>query len=344
MVNINKFKSTEALKKYNIFCENESQTRECFKMLEELGFKTNWQDNVSDDEEGFGRPIIQFNNNEDCDYFTNDWSVSSKNNNFMFFYDFKKIYNKFKNSENPKLEYGFIDFITGKVNIILEDSSDYDNIINYLNKYGVIWNIGRPLKDLNYKGEALSVILENVNGVYRLLYTNETNIDKVKIESSMTVKELFKRFNIQYKKLPSDFEVDENGRIIKINNYKSRIEVYNITPQFSSHYKVDRINNFQKDCIDKLMKFGLLFSTEETAKKYIKYMTVHIKLKTLLINLITERKLIGKVTDNSNTAYILIMTKMKLIIIIYFIAKITIYSVLTKTLKTKPSKKSVRTI
>ncbi len=87
----------------------------------------------------------------------------------------------------------------------------------------------------------------------------------------------------QKEQLP-DFETDDDGRVIKINNWKSRKYVY-----YMNTIGCNRFIDYKEICKDKedffrledLIEIGILFDSEENLKKYLFKLEIETKLKNI---------------------------------------------------------------
>lgn len=101
----------------------------------------------------------------------------------------------------------------------------------------------------------------------------------------------------------NDFETDNNGRVIKINNYsietdKKKLKCFYYIDDYNKYifhnekdYKCELVikqkitqiyktKTFKK-VLEYLMSIGNLFDTKENAEKYIRWQKIHIKLLNL---------------------------------------------------------------
>ena len=91
----------------------------------------------------------------------------------------------------------------------------------------------------------------------------------------------FYQFKKLYKKLikeTKDFEVNNKGQIIKINNYDSLRNVYIFNYiNYESYIEDDSvIKSYKKEFLDKCINIGVLFNTKENAEKFIKYIKNYV--------------------------------------------------------------------
>ena len=181
MTKLNKIKSLEDFKEYNIICTTTKEVEECLKMLKDFGFEV-WDDSVF-----LVQRIVKYSS-----YFNRFISSQEANKRFedINFYQFKKIYKRLKKQENKEQK---------------------------------------------------------------------------------------------EQKLP-DFETDENGRVIKINNWNSDIKLY-------TQLVYTKICSRQKDTWERDIKIGFVFDSEEALNNYIKYLTIHTQLKNLANRLNNGKKI-----------------------------------------------------
>ena len=81
-------------------------------------------------------------------------------------------------------------------------------------------------------------------------------------------------------KLP-DFETDENGRVIKINNWNSDKALYFLNLTFIDNCEKIYVKKKGKDYIENIINLGLCFISKEALDNYLKYLTIHTQLKNL---------------------------------------------------------------
>lgn len=114
-------------------------------------------------------------------------------------------------------------------------------------------------------------------------YTADTIAILKKDISFYHFKKIYKRLKKQQEQeeqqLP-DFET-ENGRVIKINNYDSDKKIYILDFRDIKEDIECCINDYKKEYLDMYINTGLIFSSKEVLNDYIKYLTIHTKLKNL---------------------------------------------------------------
>lgn len=98
MTELNKIQSKKDLENYNIICTNTGEVKKCLKMLRDLGFQTCNIDLINENSRAVRD--IGFNG---ILYFADRDSISVLLKNINF-YQFKKIYKKFKKEEIPDFE------------------------------------------------------------------------------------------------------------------------------------------------------------------------------------------------------------------------------------------------
>ena len=125
-----------------------------------------------------------------------------------------------------------------------------------------------------------------------------SNVLKINLSIEFYNKELVKTLQKfikekQEKEKVEDFEVAKDGRIIKINNLKSKKQIFLLF----SRNKVDGvIDSFIKDCLIRYVDLGLVYSTKEARDKAMFKLEIETKLKN-----IAERLNKGKTIDWENT-------------------------------------------
>lgn len=106
-------------------------------------------------------------------------------------------------------------------------------------------------------------------------------------------KKVYNRLKKQEKekqKLP-DFEVDVDGRIIKINNYDSEKEVYYYTPERLDLVNHAAINEFKLQGLDNCLEYGSLFASEQSLLNHLFKMKIRTKIKNIAFELNNKKKL-----------------------------------------------------
>lgn len=272
-------KNIEELKNIQIVCRNQEQVKNCLNYLEQLGF----------DVESF----TKYYNARNIVF----WSDIGKNfviSNMLQINSTTEFYNKelvktlqkfIKEKEKGKEQEAktIVEYLRSKpIDVRIDNRQDYDNIINYLDKQNVKWNGGDNLKSFRQSNivKALSFYNEINQLENGLVYSSiDYNISK-----SITVKELFKKFNIEYKEL-SDFEVTEDGRITKVNNRESKKNIY-----FVDNYNQEYFFS-NKENVDYCIDCGLVFATEQARDKAMFKVKIETKLKNIAERLNDGRKI-----------------------------------------------------
>ena len=224
MTKINKIKNIEDLKKIQIVCRKIEQVEDFYNYLKQLGFKFSYNGR-----EGFFF-IVRYN--DELSGFSNYGTIAG--NKYIEFYnkELVKTLQKFiKEKEKGKEQEAktIVEYLRSKpIEVRIDNRQDYDNIINYFEEQGVLWNNGKKLSEsVGYNNKIIKFLTfwGNIYGKDKLETGLMWSMELDKIRKNISVKELFKKFNIEYKESP-DFEVAEDGRITKINNRESKKNIY----------------------------------------------------------------------------------------------------------------------
>lgn len=115
-----------------------------------------------------------------------------------------------------------------------------------------------------------------------------------------TLQKFIKQKEGKEKEKQADFEVAEDGRIIKINNYKSREKVFIACEwDYRGRTSWDTIEDFKPEFLDYLLKYGLAFSTKEARDKAMFKLEIETKLKNIAERLNNSRKIDWKDKDQN---------------------------------------------
>ena len=85
-----------------------------------------------------------------------------------------------------------------------------------------------------------------------------------------------------------DFEVAEDGRIIKVNNWMSEKQIFLL---FIRDKAAGTINRFSQDCLIKYVNLGFVYATEQARDKAIFKLEIETKLKNIAERLNEGRKI-----------------------------------------------------
>ena len=99
-------------------------------------------------------------------------------------------------------------------------------------------------------------------------------------ELAKTLQKLIKEKEEKEKEKLPDFEVAEDGRIIKINNYSSEQVIY-VACDYNHIREGYEIFNLNPTFLDFTLKYGLLFSTKEARDKAMFKLEIENKLKNI---------------------------------------------------------------
>ena len=282
-------KNIEELKNIQIVCRNQEQVKNCLNYLKQLGF----------DVEDFTEY------HDGCNIVL--WGEHSKK--FVFSDILKgKITIEFYNKELVKTLQKFIkekgkgkeqeaktivEYLRSKpIDVRIDNRQDYDNMINYLEEQGIVWNSGDKLSEtVEYDNKIIKFLTFwcSIFGKDKLRTGLMWSMELNKIRKNISVKELFKKFNIEYKESP-DFEVAKDGRIIKIKDYSSEQIIY-IARDYTHNKEGYEIFNLNPTFLDFTLKYGLLFSTKEARDRAMFKLEIETKLKNLAERLNAGRKI-----------------------------------------------------
>ena len=288
-------KNIEKLKNIQIVCRNQEQVKNCLNYLEQLGFDV-----------------------EDFTKYYDGWNIVYwEKNHFIFSAVLNRILSiDFYNKELVKTLQKFIkekgkgkeqeaktivEYLRSKpIDVRIDNRQDYDNMINYLEEQGIVWNSGDKLSEaVEYDNKMIKFltfwckIYEKDKLRTGLMWSMELN----KIRENISVKELFKKFNIKYKELP-DFEVAEDGRIIKINNYSSEQVIY-VACDYNHIKEGYEIFNLNPTFLDFALKYGLAYATEQARDIALFKLEIETKLKNIAERLNAGRKIDWEDEDQS---------------------------------------------
>lgn len=275
----NEIKSLNDFMEYNIICTTTEEVKECLLLLN----KTDEQlKNIKSIER-----IVSYNLWDKC---YSSYTAADYNNKNINFYLFKKIYKKLKKQKKGKGQEAktIVEYLRSKpIEVRIDNRQDYDNIINYLEEQGVLWNNGKKLSEsVGYNNKIIKFLTfwGNIYGKDKLETGLMWSMELDKIRENISVKELFKKFNIEYKESP-DFEVAEDGRITKVNNRESKKNIY-FVDNYNQEYFFSNKENVN-DCID----CGLVFATEQARDKAMFKLEIETKLKNISERLNNGRKI-----------------------------------------------------
>ena len=280
-------KNIEDLKNIQIVCRNQEQVKNCFNYLKQLGF------DVEDFTEYHDGCNIIF-----WGYSSKKFIISNMLNRKLSidFYNkelVKTLQKLIKKQEKGKEQEAktIVEYLRSKpIKVRIDNRQDYDNMINYLEEQGIVWNSGGKLSEtVEYDNKIIKFLTFwcNIFGKNELRTGLMWSMGLNKIRKNISVKELFKKFNIEYKESP-DFEVAEDGRIIKINNWMSEKQIFLI---FIIDKIAGAINRFSQDFLIKYVNLGLVYATKEARDKAIFKLEIETKLKNIAERLNAGRKI-----------------------------------------------------
>lgn len=154
-----------------------------------------------------------------------------------------------------------------KYNIICTNTDEVKECLDILKKLG--FKIGSRVNND-----------ERIIAFFNYIFCSTKNITiDYKDINFYQFKKQTKKF-LKEKELP-DFEVAEDGRITKINNFESDKRVYLIDVGDVNCVDEEYIFNFKPDFLKNYCKYGLIFSTKEVRDKMLEKQEIYLKLKNL---------------------------------------------------------------
>ena len=153
-----------------------------------------------------------------------------------------------------------------------------------LKKYNIICTNGKEARECIDMLEKLGLDISSVNYfaeynciVYCDDFLNKFSCGDAVFHSRKNIN--FYQFKKLYKKLiKEDFEVNDKGQIIKINNYESNKQVYHmILPAVKGHILSIMSFELGKTELDRLIELGFIFDSRENANKFIDYIKKYNK-------------------------------------------------------------------
>ena len=285
-------KNIEDLKNIQIVCRNQEQVKDCLNYLKQLGFDV---EDFTDYYDGCN--IVLWGEHSEKFVF----SDILKGKTTIEFYNKKlvKTLQKFiKEKEKGKEQEAktIVEYLRSKpIDVRIDNRQDYDNMINYLEEQGVVWNNGKKLSEsVVYNNKIIKFLTfwGNIYGKDELGTGLMWSVELDEIRENISVKELFKKFNVEYKE-SLDFEVAEDGRITKVNNRESKKNIY-FVDNYNQEYFFSNKENVN-DCID----CGLVFATEQTRDRAMFKLGIETKLKNIAERLNNGRKIDWEDEDQS---------------------------------------------
>ena len=168
-----------------------------------------------------------------------------------------------------------------------------------LKKCQIVCKNQKDIADCLNMVEELGFEVRNNDNQYKVIFYREYSgmfENDVRLECGVetyfynkkSVKTLQKFIKEKDKEKVEDFEVAEDGRIIKINNWMSEKQIFLLF----SRDKVDGvINRFLQGCLMKYVDLGLVYSTKEARDKAVFKMEIENKLKNIAERFNARRKI-----------------------------------------------------
>ena len=176
-----------------------------------------------------------------------------------------------------------------KCQIICKNQEQVKNCLNYLEQ------LGFRVEKKYYKGWNIIFLGSLHEGflAYNTLNENQ-KIDFYNKELVKTLQKFMKEKEKQEK--VKDFEVAEDGRIIKVNNWASEKQIFLL---FIMDKVAGAINSFSQDCLIKYVNLGFVYATKEARDKAMFKLEIETKLKNIAERLNKGQKIDWEDEDQS---------------------------------------------
>jgi len=167
------------------------------------------------------------------------------------------------------------------IQIVCRNQEQVKNCLNMLEKLGFM------VEKKYYKSWNIIFWGSLHEGFFAYNTLNENQkIEFYNKELVKTLQKLIKEKEKQEK--VKDFEVAEDGRIIKVNNWMSEKQIFLL---FIINKASGPINRFSQDCLIKYVNLGLVFATKEARDKAMFKLEIETKLKNIAERLNDGRKI-----------------------------------------------------
>ena len=174
-----------------------------------------------------------------------------------------------------------------KCQIICKNQEQVKNCLNYLEQ------LGFRVEKKYYKGWNIIFWGSLYEGF--LAYNTLDENQKIEFYNKELVKTL-QKFIKEKQEKKEDFEVTEDGRIIKVNNWASEKQIFLL---FIRDKVAGAINRFSQDCLIKYVNLGFVYATEQARDKAIFKLEIETKLKNIAERLNAGRKIDWEDEDQS---------------------------------------------
>ena len=169
------------------------------------------------------------------------------------------------------------------IQIVCRNQEQVKNCLNYLEQ------LGFDIEDFTDYYDGCNIVLwreHSGNFVFSDILKGKIPIDFYNKELVKILQKFIKEKEKQEK--VKDFEVAEDGRIIKVNNWASEKQIFLI---FIIDKIAGAINRFSQDFLIKYVNLGLVYATKEARDKAIFKLEIETKLKNLAERLNAGRKI-----------------------------------------------------
>lgn len=170
------------------------------------------------------------------------------------------------------------------IQIVCRNQKQVKNCLNYLKQLGF---------DVDYYDceNCLTVLYDtSFDGFLTSYELEEKYVEFYNKEFVKTLQKFIKEKEIKKEKV-EDFEVAEDGRIIKINDYKSEKKIFVACEYGSNDNQGNTICLLSQKFIDYVLKYGLAYATTEARDRAMFKLEIEIKLKNIAEKLNNGQKI-----------------------------------------------------
>ena len=169
------------------------------------------------------------------------------------------------------------------IQIVCRNQEQVKDCLNYLKQ------LGFDIEDFTEYYDECHIVFWGYRSkkfLFNDRFKSDLSIDFYNKKFIKTLQKLIKEKEKQEK--VKDFEVAEDGRIIKINNWMSEKQIFLL---FIRDKAAGTINRFSQDCLIKYVNLGFVYATEQARDKAIFKLEIETKLKNLAERLNAGRKI-----------------------------------------------------
>lgn len=175
-----------------------------------------------------------------------------------------------------------------KIQIVCRNQEQVKNCLNYLKQ------LGFDVEDFTGYCDGCNIIFwgyRSKNFFFSNMLKRNLPIEFYNKKLIKTLQKFIKEKE-ERKEEVKDFEIAEDGRFIKINNYKSEKEVFLFCDwMYREKILLGIIKDFNPVYLNYLLKYGLAFSTKEARDKAMFKSEIETKLKNIAERLNNGRKI-----------------------------------------------------